>query len=89
MKKLQADWLKKKQVLAWLSVAAMVIVATFIYFANDDGMTKEQRKVYYETKDALELLSASLNQGIMSVHYIKEYDNAKNKVFIENDSIQD
>lgn len=89
MKKLQANWQKKKQALAWLSVVAILIVATLVYFADNDGMTKEQRKVYYETKDALELLSASLNQGIRSVQYIKEYDKAKDKVFIENDSIQD
>ena len=87
MKKLKANWQNKKQALAWLSVVAILIVATVVYFADNDGMTKEQRKVYYETKDALELLSASLNQGIMSVHYIKEYDKAKDKVFIEHDSI--
>lgn len=86
MRRLKIYWQNKKQALAWLSVVAILIVATLIYFADNDGMTKEQRKVYYETKDALELLSASLNQGILSVHYIKEYDKAKNKVFIEKDS---
>ena len=88
MKRLKTNWQNKKQALAWLSVIAILIVATIVYFANNDGMTKEQRKVYYETKDALELLSASLNQGISSVQYIKEYDKAKDKVFIENDSIK-
>ncbi len=77
----------KRQALAWLSVAAIVIVATIVYFTNDDGMTKEQRQVYYETKDALELLSLSINKGVYSVHYIKEYDKAKDKIFVENDSI--
>ena len=77
----------KRQALAWLSVVAIVVVATIVYFTNDDGMTKEQRQVYYETKDALELLSVSINKGVYSVHYIKEYDKAKNKVFIQNDSI--
>ena len=59
----------KRQALAWLSVAAIVVVATIVYFTNNDGMTKEQRQVYYETKDALELLSVSLNKGVYSVHY--------------------
>lgn len=77
----------RRQALAWLSVAAIVIVATIVYFTNNDGMTKEQRQVYYETKSALELLSVSLNKGIYSVHYINEYDKAKNKVFVETDSI--
>lgn len=87
MKKGKIIGRNKKQALAWLSVVAIVIVATVVYFASNDGMTKEERKVYYETKDALELLSTSLNKGIYSVHYIKEYDKAKNKVFVENDSI--
>lgn len=87
MNKLKTNWRNKRQALAWLSVIAILIVATMIYFTHDDGMTKEQRKVYYETKDALELLSASLNQGILSVHYIKEYDKAKDKVFVDKDSI--
>ncbi len=78
---------RKRQALAWLSVVAIVVVATIVYFTNDDGMTKEQRQVYYETKDALELLSVSLNKGVYSVHYVKEYDKAKNKVFVESDSI--
>jgi hypothetical protein len=77
----------KRRYLVWLSVIAILAVATFVYFANDDGMTKEQRHVYFQTKDALELLSVSLNKGVYSVHYIKEYDKAKNKVFIQNDSI--
>ncbi len=78
---------RKRHALAWLSVLAILVVASIVYFTNNDGMTKEQRQVYYETKDALELLSVSLNQGIYSVHYIKEYDKAKNKIFIEKDSI--
>ena len=78
---------RKRHALAWLSVLAILVVASIVYFTNNDGMTKEQRQVYYETKDALELLSVNLNQGIYSVHYIKEYDKAKNKIFIEKDSI--
>ncbi len=87
MKKLKTNWRNKRQALAWLSVIAILVVATIVYFTNNDGMTKEQRKVYYETKDALELLSVSLNKGVLSVHYIKEYDKAKDKVFVDNDSI--
>lgn len=88
MNKSKTNWRNKRLSLAWLSVVAIVLVASIFYFnSSNDGMTREQREVYYQTKDALTLLSESLNKGVRSVHYINEYDKAKNKVFIENDSI--
>ena len=88
MTKQTKDQRKKRLALAWLSVVAIVIAASIFYFtSNNDGMTKEQRIAYQQTKSALDMISTNLNKGIYSVHYINEYDKAKNLIFVKTDSI--
>lgn len=88
MSKQTKDQRKKRLALAWLSVMVLLIAASVFYFtSHNDGMTKEQRVAYRETKEALEMLSKNLNKGVYSVHYINEYDKAKNSIFVKSDSI--
>jgi hypothetical protein len=79
---------------AWLSIAASVVVllgiGTYTYF-NYDNATESQDLGTYddpeiafrETQKALALLSNNVNVGIESVQYLKEYESAKDKVFVK------
>ena len=82
----------KKRNVAWLSIAASVVVllgiGTFTYF-NDNNVAEKQdlgsydnpEVAFRETQKALALLSENVNVGIGSVQYINEYETAKDKVF--------
>jgi hypothetical protein len=82
----------KKRNLAWLSIAASVVVllgiGTYSYFnfynLNQDldlGTYDDPEIAFRETQKALSMLSAHLNTGIESVQYIREYENSKNLIF--------
>ena len=82
----------KKRNVAWLSIAASVVVllglGTVTYFNNDTaagskelGTCDNPEDAFRETQKALSMLSNNVNVGVQSVQYIKEYDNAKAKVF--------
>lgn len=78
----------KKRNVAWLSIAASVVVllsvGTFAYFNSqpeDLGTYENPEIAFRETQKALWLLSGNVNKGIESVQYVGEYENAKGKVF--------
>lgn len=82
----------KKRTVAWLSIAASVIVllgiGTFAYVnyynANqnqDLGTYDDPEVAFKETQKALAMLSNHVNVGIESVQYIQEYENSKNLIF--------
>ncbi|MCI9844073.1 hypothetical protein [Flavobacterium pectinovorum] len=85
----------KKQNVGWLSIAASVVVllgiGTFYYVSDnstDNVVAKSELGTYDNpeealaaTQKALALLSNNVNVGIESVHYIKEYEQSKNKIF--------
>jgi hypothetical protein len=82
----------KKRNLAWLSIAASVVVllgiGTYSYFnyyninQNQDLGTYDDPEIAFrETQKALSMLSTHLNTGIESVQYIQEYENSKNLIF--------
>lgn len=82
----------KKRNLAWVSIAASVMVlmalGTYVFFnttpvnENKDLGTYDDPEVAFKAaQKALSLLSNNVNIGIESVQYIEEYQIAKNKVF--------
>ena len=82
----------KKRNLAWVSIAASVVVlmgiGTYVFYnsepvnENKDLGTYDDPEVAFKaTQKALSLLSNNVNVGIESVQYIEEYQIAKNKVF--------
>jgi predicted ribosomally synthesized peptide with SipW-like signal peptide len=85
----------KKRNVAWLSIAASVVVllgiGTFAYL-NDSNVSEKQDLGSYEnpeiafreTQKALALLSENVNVGIGSIQYINEYEAVKHRVFIDN-----
>jgi len=83
---------KTKRNLTWISIAASVVVLFGIgafYFnqetQNQDlGSFENPEIAFRETQKALDLLSGNFNKGVQSVQYVKEYEIAKDKVFITN-----
>jgi len=84
--------LSKKRQVAWLSIAASVIVllgiGTYIYVNYDNagqsqnlGTYDDPEEAFKETQKALALLSNHVNTGIESVHYVQEYEDSKNLIF--------
>lgn len=86
----------KKRNVAWLSIAASAVVLLgigtyfFVSEKNDTAAVASQTELgTYDdpeealkaTQKALALLSNNVNVGIESVHYIKEYEQSKNKIF--------
>ena len=82
---------KKQKRLAWLSVAASVLVMLgigFFAYQNTSEPTQENLGViddpeiaFKETQKALALISKHVNTGIESVNYLGEYQQSKNKIF--------
>ena len=83
---------KKRKTVKWLSVAASVVVlisaGTFAYFnygtaaKNQElGTYDNPEEAFRETQKALAMLSDHVNTGVEGVQYLKEYENAKEKVF--------
>ncbi|UQD57597.1 hypothetical protein [Flavobacterium sp. K5-23] len=85
--------LANKRYVAWVSIAASIVVLfgiiTFV-FTEDKVMSKElgtyddPEVALKETQKALAMLSGQVNVGIESVIYVKEYENAKNKIFVKH-----
>lgn len=81
----------KKRNVAWLSIAASVVVllgiGTFTYFNNNNvenqdlGSYDDPEVAFVETQKALALLSENVNVGIESVQIINEYEVARDRVF--------
>jgi hypothetical protein len=85
----------KKRNVAWLSIAASVVVllgvGTYFYVSEKNaaravaqtelGTYDNPEEALAATQKALSLLSSNVNVGIGSVQYIKEYEQSKNKIF--------
>ena len=85
----------KKRNVAWLSIAASAVVllgvGTYFYVSEKNttrvvaqselGTYDDPEEALAATQKALALLSSNVNLGIESVHYIKEYEQSKNKIF--------
>lgn len=85
---------KKRNYVAWLSVAASVTlllgVGSFMYLNNQQDAVPSEYGTYdnpeealKETQKALAMISEHVNTGIESVNYITEYQNSKEKIFKE------
>ena len=85
----------KKRNVAWLSIAASVVVllsiGTYFYVSEKNtapvvaqselGTYDDPEEALAATQKALALLSNNVNVGIESIQYIQEYEQSKNKIF--------
>jgi hypothetical protein len=90
----QIPLLSIKRKVAWLSIAASVVImlgiGSYLYFnANvamenkDLGSYDDPEEALAATQKALAMLSNNVNVGVESVQYIQVYENTKNKAFVE------
>lgn len=79
----------KKLQVAWLSVAASVVIllGMFTFYnrnisqSEDLGTYNDPEKAFEETQKALNLLSKNVNVGVESMQYVNEYQQSKNLIF--------
>ncbi|OXA95595.1 hypothetical protein [Flavobacterium hercynium] len=85
----------KKRNVAWLSIAASVVVllgiGTYLFVSEKDaapavaqtelGTYDDPEEALAATQKALAMVSNNVNVGLESVHYIKEYEHSKKKIF--------
>ncbi len=73
----------------WISVAAAVVLTFGIYFGKQyqdrKQMEREQAEyAYQETMKALGLLAENFDRGREKVAYLKEFEEAKQKIYNNN-----
>ena len=84
----------KKQKVAWLSIAASIVVmlgiGTYTYFDANTAKENQELGTYDDPEEALEatqkalaMLSDNVNVGVEGVQYLKVYEVTKEKVFVE------
>jgi len=79
----------KKRNVAWLSIAASVVVLLGMFtFYNYDvnqnqdlGTYDDPQKAFEETQKALNLLSKNVNVGVEGMEYVQEYKNSQDLIF--------
>ena len=85
----------KKRNVAWLSIAASIVVllgiGTYFFVSEKNaaptvaqselGTYDDPEEALAATQKALALLSSNVNVGIGSVQYIRQYEESKNKIF--------
>ena len=82
---------EKKRNYKWLSVAASVVLLFSVYLGYEgiqpetsrpiSEMTIEEQFHYEQAREALAMLSGSLNKGTEAVSNLKAYENSVNKIF--------
>lgn len=78
----------KRKYVAWLSVAASVVVmfGVFTFINNqpqekDLGTYDDPEVAFRETQKALNMLSKNVNVGVTGIEYIGEYEKSRKTVF--------
>nr|WP_293301142.1 hypothetical protein [Allomuricauda sp.] len=68
----------------WISVAAVAVLTFGIYLGNEYQERKKAEYAYQETKKAFELLAENFGRGTEKVAYLKEFEEAKQKIYNNN-----
>ena len=84
----------KKRKVAWLSIAASIVVlvgiGTYTFFntntekeSKELGTYNDPKEAFEATQKALAMLSDNVNVGVGGVQYLQVYEVTKEKVFVE------
>lgn len=77
----------RKNYLKWGSVAASIVFALGFFTVNSIQNNKEQEEAllaYYQTKEALQLVSSQFNSGTTKINYLKTFETSKQQIFKSN-----
>ncbi len=69
------------RIVSYIGSFLILGVLVFLAYSKDANSYTENNSKELGTCKALQLLSFQINSGIESATYIKEYDNATNKIF--------
>ncbi|GHA34986.1 hypothetical protein GCM10007103_15660 [Salinimicrobium marinum] len=75
----------KKRVYSWVGIAASIVLAAGLFLQQPNkttefGSYEDPELAMQRTKEALQLVSQYMNSGTEELVYLKEFDNAKNKI---------
>jgi len=87
-KELPSKITTKKKV-AWLSIAASIVILLGLFTFYNQNMTQNQdlgtyddpEKAFQETQKALNLLSKNVNVGVEGMQYVQEYQQSTELIF--------
>lgn len=83
---------KRRMSVAWMSVAASVVVMLGIFTVmntqeqpakQDLGTYEDPEVAFRETQKALNMLSKNVNVGVSGMEYIEEYEKSRKTIFKE------
>lgn len=79
----------RKRYTEWASIAAVAVLIFGLYFGSmyqerQDREKAEAEYAYQETKKALSLLAANLERGTEKMAYLNEFQQAKEKIYNNN-----
>jgi hypothetical protein len=74
----------RKLYVKWVSVAAVAVLVFGVYLGNNYQEKREAEYAYAQTKKALGLLAANFSRGTEKVAYLKEFEEAKEKIYNNN-----
>ncbi|KGO89470.1 hypothetical protein [Flavobacterium suncheonense] len=80
---------RKRNYVAWLSVAASVAVlaGTYFFMTQESGHPQslgtfdDPEIAFAETQKALQMVSENVNEGVKSVEYVHEYNQTTKTIF--------
>lgn len=80
---------KTQKKVAWLSIAASVVVLLGLFTFYNQNMSQNQdlgtyndpEKAFQETQKALNLLSKNVNVGVEGMQYVQEYQQSTELIF--------
>lgn len=78
---------QKRDYLKWGSIAASIVFIIGFFTFNTIQTNKEQEEAlaaYYQTKEALQLVSNQFNTGTIKIKYLNTFETTKKQIFKSN-----
>lgn len=75
----------RKKVYSWVAIAASIVLAAGLFLQQPNettefGSYEDPELAMQKTKEALQMVSQYMNTGTEELVYLKEFDNAQNKI---------
>ena len=71
----------RKQLLRWISVAAVGILMLGLYFGNEYREQRKAEYAYQQTRKALGLIAQNLDRGTEKVARLSEFEETRQKIY--------
>ena len=71
----------RRNVYAWLSVAAVAVLMLGLFMGNRYQEQREAEYAYEQTRKALDLIAQNLDRGTEKVAHLEAFEEAKQKIY--------